>query len=64
MVAAALVLHTFGGNSMFGLAIVSVIPAIVLGYAQQSLHGAKRPNGAEREGKIGDWIIARGLPRP
>lgn len=38
MVAAALIFHTFGGNSIFGLAIVSVIPAIILGYAQQSLY--------------------------
>lgn len=36
MVIGAFVLHTFGGNTIFGLAAVSVIPAIVLGYAQSS----------------------------
>ncbi|MFB6185305.1 MAG: O-antigen ligase family protein [Halobacteriaceae archaeon] len=36
MVIGAIVLHTFSGISLFGIALVSVVPAIILGYAQYS----------------------------
>ncbi len=34
LVIAGMVIHTFSGISIFGLAITSVVPAIILGYAQ------------------------------
>lgn len=35
MVLGSIILHTFSGLSLFGLALVSAIPAIILGYAQK-----------------------------